>query len=183
MREKYDHAGIRNWQSRSAQNVCLHPCHALAVRFFSPSLPGRPLKYGGESSSLSITQSLFLPRWRAKKSSALTAGIPYGPYPWPCSQAQHVLMDKCPERIRVFLSRFSAPVFPYRLCCLCFVRMRDCTQLLQWKSADHTSGECGGERSQRMKVVTEETAQFDRYIKTLESMNTKADTIVKLNFV
>lgn len=87
---------------------------------FSPSLPGRPLKYGGESSSLSITQSPFLPRWRAKKSSALTAGIPYGPYPWPCSQAQHVLMDKCPERIRVFLSRFSAPcsLIVYAACAL-----------------------------------------------------------------
>lgn len=34
-----------------------------------------------------------------------------------------------------------------------------------------------------MKVVNEETAQFDRYIKTLELMNTKAGTIVKLNFV
>lgn len=33
-------------------------------------------------------------------------------------------------------------VFPYRRCWLCFVRMRECTQLLQWKSADHTSGEC-----------------------------------------
>lgn len=85
IRKNHDPAGIRHWQSRSAQNVCLHPCQALALRS-PPSLPGRPLKYGGESSSFSITQSLFLPRWRATESSALTAGIPYGPYPWPCSQ-------------------------------------------------------------------------------------------------
>lgn len=99
-------------------SVCIRVMLLLCV--FSPSLPGRPLKYGGESSSLSITQSPFLPRWRAKKSSALTAGIPYGPYPWPCSQAQHVLMDKCPERIRVFLSRFSAPcsLIVYAACAL-----------------------------------------------------------------
>ncbi len=34
IRNNHDPAGIRHWQSRSAQNVCLHPCHALALRFF-----------------------------------------------------------------------------------------------------------------------------------------------------
>lgn len=38
IRKNHDPAGIRHWQSRSAQNVCLHPCQALALRF-SPFAP------------------------------------------------------------------------------------------------------------------------------------------------
>jgi len=58
MRGKYDHSWIRNWQSRSAQMWAnLHPsCLVLRPPSSSPPLlPGRHFKYGGESSSVSIS--------------------------------------------------------------------------------------------------------------------------------
>lgn len=125
-------------------------------RFASPPLPGRPLKYGGESSSFSITQSLFLPRWRATESSALTAGLPYSPYPWPCSQMLHVLMDERPERIRDFLWRFSAPCSP--------IVGAGCAL---WECASAHSCSSGSQLTTRLESVQRELCRGNRRIEPI----------------
>lgn len=156
----------------AADNHVALKCLSASVSCVPPFAPRPSFKVWRRIKlRLHYTQSLFLPRWRATKSSVLTAGIPYGPYPWPCSQAQHVLMDKCPERFRFFRSRFSAPCSPIV-----------CAWAVLWENARlHTAAPVKvswphvWRESDRLKVVvSEETAEFDQYIKTQGWLNSKS---------